>query len=53
MRWPKTLYLTPPEWGEESHVLVEEEVQDVVRDLQNLGVGSSTLSFPEGPPWPL
>jgi len=37
MRWPKTLYLTPPEWGEESHVLVEEEVQDVVRDLRNLG----------------
>jgi hypothetical protein len=27
----------PPEWGEESHVLVEEEVQDVVRDLRNLG----------------
>jgi hypothetical protein len=35
--WPKTLYLTPPEWGEESHVLVEEEVQDVVRDLRDLG----------------
>jgi hypothetical protein len=37
MRWPKTLYLTPPEWGEESHVLVEEEVQDVVRSLRDLG----------------
>jgi hypothetical protein len=37
MRWPQTLYLTPPEWGKESHVLAEEEVQDVVRDLRDLG----------------
>ncbi len=35
--WPKVLYMTPPSWGRETHVLEEREIKEVVVFLRSLG----------------